>query len=291
MTARLFIPLIPLALVAAIAAAQDANAPPAVDRPEATVPAIDFPWDAITAQWTERRYKVEAISFKARDESGIDWPGSDEIMVGTVDAEGSTATNEIGDIDSGDTHEFDLTVSCIIGVLPGIATLGDDSVCDAAGKPGPFSFQVEFWEKDSSIFGGFCAVVGPLPGRHVAPHCVDDRRGDDFIGWRELFFPVPDLESTLPNVGDSFTETVVLSPCPPGSDVCGDWDFPDYSFTYRTTRLPDVGTDFRSQLLAAMERSQIAGAGDAVAAGLRLLASPGDRKAEPNEMDDVAARR
>lgn len=289
MVCRLFLPLI--ALVPATAAAQDAAAPPATGRPEAAVPAIEVPWDTIAAPWSERRYKVEAIRFKARDETGIDWWGSDEVMVGTADAEGSTASNEIGDIDSGDTHEFDPAVSCLIGVRPGVATLGRDSVCDPAGKPGPFSFAVEFWEKDFSIFGGFCAVVGPLPGWHVAPHCVNDHRGDDFIGWRELFFPVPDLEATLPNVGDSFTETVVLDPCPPGADACGDWDFPDYSFTYRTTRLPDVGTDFRSELVAAMERSRIGTAGAAVAAGLRLLAAPVDRKAEPEETDDVVARR
>lgn len=30
----------------------------------------DIPWDAIV--WVERRYKIEALRFKARDESGID---------------------------------------------------------------------------------------------------------------------------------------------------------------------------------------------------------------------------
>ncbi len=91
---------------------------------------------------------------------------------------------------------------------------------------------------------------------------------------------MPDLESTLPNVGDSFTETVVLSPCQSDENVCGGWDLPDYTFTYRTTRLPDVGTDFRSELLAAMKRSGIPIASDAVAAGLRALVEPEVRQAE-----------
>ena len=169
MIAHLFIPLIALALGTTLAAAQDAAAPPAAER--AAAAAVDFPWDTITAQWTERRYKVEAIRFKARDESGADWWGSDEVMAGTFDAEGFTASDEIGDIDSGDTHDFDPAVSCIIGVRPGIATLGKNSVCDEAGKPGPFSFKVELWEKDISPFGGFCAVVAAAPGQHVGPHC------------------------------------------------------------------------------------------------------------------------
>ena len=92
--------------------------------------------------------------------------------------------------------------------------------------------------------------------------------------------PVSDLEATLPTVGDAFTETVVLERLPGDATVCGGWDPPDYTFTYRTTRLPDVRTDFRSELLAAMERSAIPVASDAVAAGLRLLMAPAARQAE-----------
>jgi hypothetical protein len=285
MNARMLAVLLAPALGPTAAAAQDITAP----IPSAVVAPVEAPWDTVTAEWTERRYKVEAVRFKARDETGTDWPGSDEVVVGTVDANGFTVSGEIGGIDSGDTHELDPAVSCIVGVLPGVATLGRDSVCDEAGRPGPFSFRVELWEKDFSLFS-FCTPLGPAAGQHRGPHCLHNG-ADDFIGRRELFFPVPDLESTLPNVGDSFTETVVLIPCPPGTSACGGWFSTDYSFTYRTTRLPDVQTDFRSQLLAAMERSQIRIAGDAVAAGLRMLTAPTDRKAEPDEPDDVVARR
>jgi len=281
MNAHAIFPLIALGLSATTAVAQEAAEANRNGQNAIVVPA-DFPWESIAAEWTERRYKVEAIRFKARDETGNDWPGSDEVMVETVDAKGFTVTNEIGDIDSGDTHDFDPAVSCIVGVRPGTVLLGESSVCDEAGEPGPFSFKVEMWEKDVIGFDfGFCKPVGPSPGGHIGPHCANDNNGDDFIGWRELFFPIPDLEATLPNVGDSFTETVVLSPCQ-GDDVCGAgiFGFPDYSFTYRTTRLGDVQTDFFSELLAAMERSGIAVAGDAVAAGLRSLGTPTDREAE-----------
>lgn len=106
----------------------------------------------------------------------------------------------------------------------------------------------------------------------------------------DLFFPLPDLEATLPAVGDSFTETVALSPCENGP--CAGWLLPDYSFTYRTTRLPDVGTGFRGELLAAMRRSHIERADDAIAAGLRSLATPVDRnaEAEPAPNPAVAGR-
>ena len=272
--------LVPLFCMTA-AVAQESAGPTAPAIAAAAEVVIDPPWDAIVAPWSERRYKVEAIRFKARDESGFDWAGSDEVMVETRDAKGFTVTDEIGDIDSGDTHDFEPDVSCIIAVPPGTMVLGKSSRCDAAGQPGPFSFEVVLWEKDS--FGwdfGFCAPVGPPPGLHNGPHCGNDGLGDDLLGRRELFFPVPDLETTLPQVGDSFTETVVLSPCEDDEDVCGGWDLPDYSFTYRTTRLPDVSTDFRSRLEAAMKRTGILQAEDAVAAGLSLLAAPRPRQAE-----------
>lgn len=62
----------------------------------------DFPWD--TVEWVERRYKIEAMHFKARDETGIDWWGDDDVMIETVDAKGWTVSDEIGDVDSGETH-------------------------------------------------------------------------------------------------------------------------------------------------------------------------------------------
>lgn len=139
------------------------------------------PWDAI--EWVERRYKIEAMRFKCRDETGIDWWGSDEVMVSTSDSKGWTVSDEIGDIDSGDTHSFDPAKSCIIAVRPGTVVLGKSSVCDDVGEAAPLSFGVEFWEKDSNWFpANFCSIVGsPGPGLHGGPHCTH-YGNDDFIG-------------------------------------------------------------------------------------------------------------
>ena len=68
-----------------------------IDQPALRAPA--FPWGGIVLEWDEPRYKVEAIRFKARDEFGFDWLGSDEVIVETVDAEGWTVSEEIGSID------------------------------------------------------------------------------------------------------------------------------------------------------------------------------------------------
>ena len=60
----------------------------------------DVSWDTI--EWTERRYKIEAVGFKARNETGWDWWGSDEVMVGTEDAKGWTVSAELSGVDSGE---------------------------------------------------------------------------------------------------------------------------------------------------------------------------------------------
>lgn len=98
---------------------------------------------------------------KARDETGIDWWGSDEVMIRTDDPKGSTVSDEIGNVDTGDVHYFDPVRSCILAVRPGIVVLGKTSACDDAGEPAPLGFGVEFWEKDAIGFpGGFSVCVG-----------------------------------------------------------------------------------------------------------------------------------
>jgi hypothetical protein len=260
---------------------------PATPQPEgAGTPADvavlrDFPWH--TVEWVERRYKIEAMRFKARDETGYDWWGSDEVMVETVDAKGWTVSDEIGGIDSGDTHHFDPAKSCIIAVRPGIVVLGKTSVCDDIGEPAPLWFEVEFWEKDPiGISIGFCKRVSGPGGHRGSRDCANDGNGDDFIGRARLDFPAQDFEAVLPNVGDEYIETVVLNPCF-GADVCDVTYGPDYSFTYRITRLADLRVDLRSVLDEAMQRSGARSELEAIVAGLRSLRAPNPRKVEPEQ--------
>lgn len=241
----------------------------------------DVAWDMI--EWTERRYKIEAVRFKARDESGWDWWGSDEVMVETMDVKGWTVSDEIGGIDSGDTHHFDPLRSCVVSVRPGIVVLGKTSVCTDAGEAAPLGFDVEFWEKDSIGWSfGFCAAASPEAGFHAGPHCANDRNGDDFIGRARIDWPAADLEAMLPNVGDEHVETVVLNPCSKGESVCDVTYGPDYSVTYRITRLRDARVDLRSLLNDAMRRTGARSELEAIVTGLRSLRAPTPRQVEPN---------
>ena len=276
----------------AFAQARSASPQPEdADRPTVAEASRATRWDAI--QWVERRYKIEAMRFKARDETGVDWWGSDEVMIETNDAKGWTASDEIGDIDSGDTHNFDPAKSCIVAVRPGIVVLGKTSVCEEVGEPAPLSFQVEFWEQDSIGFPyGFClpasGAVGP--GRHVGLHhasCPNATGFNEFIGRAQIDYSTQELEVGLPNVGDEVIESVTLDPCP---DLAACAGYPDYTFTWRVTRLPDARVDLRAVLDEAMQRSGARSELEAIAAGLRSLRAPSPRKIEPQEVDPPPGR-
>ena len=254
---------------------EDAGHPTVAEVSRAT------PWDTI--QWVERRYKIEAMRFKARDETGIDWLGSDEVMVETTDAKGGTVSNEIGGIDSGDTHNFDPVKSCIVSVRPGIVVLGESSVCEEVGEPAPLSFQVEFWEQDSIGFPwGFCIPAGGTlePGRHAGPHsasCPNGTGFNEFIGRAQIDYSTQELETALPHVGDEQIESITLDPCP--GQICA--GFPDYTFTWRVTRLPNALVNLGTLVNEAMQRSGVGSELEAIATGLRSLRAPIPRKIEP----------
>jgi hypothetical protein len=277
---------------AAGAHAQDRSASPQpqdAGRPAVVAPR-DIQWGAI--EWVERRYKIEALRFNPRDETGVDWWGSDEIMVATRDSKGDTVSNEIPSIDSDEPpHNFDPAKSCIVAVRPGVVVLGESSVCNDVGEPAPLWFEVEIWEKDAQIFGDFCVhLVGGLgPDQHAGPHCAG-YGADDFIGGARLDFAVWELEAALPNVGDEFIETASLNYCfGSGADVCGlgwgPWDVGDYTFTYRITRLRDVRVGLRGVLDDAMRRIGARSELEAIVAGLKSLRAPSPRKAEPENAD------
>lgn len=208
--------------------------------------------------------------------------GSDEVLVETTDAKGFTLSNEIGGIDSGDTHDFDPAKSCIVAVHPGMVVLGESSVCEEVGEPAPLGFQVAFWEKDwIGNPSGFC--VGPSspgPDHHASVNyasCFNGWQFNDFIGSARIDYPTHELEAALPNVGDELIETVKLDPCP--GQICA--GFPDYTFTWRVTRLSDARVDFREVLDEAMQRSRAGSELEAIATGLRSLRASSPRKIEP----------
>jgi hypothetical protein len=162
----------------------------------------------------ERRYKVESFSLNCEDETGIDFFGSDHARI-IIDS-GKETLIDFENVDAGDIRTFAPGNSCILPIDSRRTWLWSEEhvwACTNTGRSGPFTFHVELRELDDLI------SIGGLIGR------------------RSLEFTDAELAAAMPNVNDTFTETITLS----GEDL-GDLGLTlsgQYRFTYRLTRLPD----------------------------------------------------
>jgi hypothetical protein len=168
------------------------------------------------------RYKVTASHFKAIDESGADWSGSDEAFwlfnsVGTTGTAATRATQVYGSMDTDDTQYFGLVDQCVWG-------------CGQAGAQAPFGIglSVQLWEQDlgnvdqiwhdtADFFQDAGPVLKDVPiADWVGKASTAVGKGLDFIlNWAEndllgtntYAFSAAGLASALPNRGTSFTDT------------------------------------------------------------------------------------
>jgi hypothetical protein len=107
------------------------------------------------------RYIVRATTLYANDETGRDWPGSDEIyavfVLRTPDRVGGeeffARTTVFGDFDTGETKRFREGENCLTSAMPAQAQLGQSPVrfwdCHAAGDRINLTFKVQLFEEDS----------------------------------------------------------------------------------------------------------------------------------------------
>jgi hypothetical protein len=193
----------------------------------------------------ERLYKIEAVSFRAVDESGVDWAGSDEIYANWTDPKSGyvSVTRTYKGVDTGDTRKFaPPDKQCILPVSrapsPSFASEGPKAC--SGGVPGPFDFEVALFEEDHLPFS-FCPEKLRSPG-YIEVSCD----GDDLIDQKTVSFTTAELEAAMPHVGDTFTETIAIRTIcgvpesELGLEIRACWvTGPDYRFTYKITRLPD----------------------------------------------------
>jgi hypothetical protein len=182
------------------------------------------------------QFVAEAVSFKAIDESGYDWLGSDEVRAVFSDLNPillDLVTSKHDDVDTGETRSFPPDQRCV----------APRPKCDH-GVSEILHFKVSFWEADdpSWPFTQFC--YGDAPGLHYwLSHGACS--GDDLIGRGEVLMSREQLLAALPRVGDSVEHKLTLGgPCGPWEGICGTgwpgFTGPEYELTYRITRLDDV---------------------------------------------------
>lgn len=191
-------------------------------------------------------YTVQALKFKAIDESGIDWTGSDEpLWVFTANAGGrvsSSRSRQFGDVDSGDTLNFDTagnknTVWPVVG--------------NTKGAPAPIGLAVQLWDIDQGDgddiadktekaldLAAWAPVVGQWVGkaRGLIRDSLINLIKDDLMGSQTMLWSESVLERRLPRKGSSFVERFRFS------GKSGDLPFavaggPDYDLWVRVRRV------------------------------------------------------
>jgi hypothetical protein len=184
------------------------------------------------------RFKVEAVSFDAVDETGwFDWTGHDEVYVAihVPDRQIATYSQIFWGVDSGEGRDIPSDQNCILPIagVSGPTTLDagggrsnpvDRWSCSNDGAPGPISFTVWLYEKDDCPPVFSCFDPGTVPGGTPEPHSEDDLLGSHTVTYS--------MEELLKlQVGESKVR---------GSLVTGGGDSSTYDFNWRITRLPDA---------------------------------------------------
>jgi hypothetical protein len=193
-------------------------------------PPPGFPHGAISLMVPQ--FVAEAVRFKAIDESGYDWAGSDEVYAVFSDLNPTLVdllTKTFEDVNTGETRDFGPDERCI----------APRPNCDH-GVSEILHFKVSFWERDKPPWPFVEICRGDAPGGHYRlqlGHCTFD----DLIGRGEVLMSREQLLAALPNVGDSVEHKLTLGgPCGPSEGICGGPFCPEYELTFRITRLPDV---------------------------------------------------
>jgi hypothetical protein len=170
--------------------------------------------------FTTPQFVVQALWFKANDETGWYWTGSDEVYAIFSDMDPThtdRTTSEYDDVDEGDTVNFKATDSC----------MAPQPNCDRGMAD--LNVRFSFWEADwaAPLYFSYCNKPDS-PGirwRLQFGICIDD----DFIGSGEIIYSRAELVAMLPAVGNSREFTAVM-----------DKDAGKYRFRYRITRIANA---------------------------------------------------
>jgi hypothetical protein len=170
----------------------------------------------------QARFVVTAVRLYANDETGPDFPGSDEIyLVFGNPAAGRYGYSSIfGDFDTGETRDFAASQWCLAPISEPIYHQNGNLIgwqCQTEGIGGPFSFALQLFESDSAWTPQAC--LGSLP---TPVQCQDD-----LVGSQTVSYSAEELIAAMPRIGDTVTESVRLG---------------GYTFTWLVQRIADSGT-------------------------------------------------
>jgi hypothetical protein len=188
------------------------------------------------------RYKIEAVSFKAVDESGWDgswWaPVSDEpffIWSGTNANSGTVTTRRspvFGDVDTGESRNFSPAVCVVRTCVDGVTgPIGLNTVVMENDFGDPATVQSYVQSAVSAAHWAARIFGYELPSTYDSQiiSFLTSWFGDDLIAERSVAWSPAELAWAMPTVGSVFYETIDYA--------SGDGH---YRITYKLTRTTDL---------------------------------------------------
>jgi len=167
---------------------------------------------AIDPRQRPPRFIVEAISFRAADETHYEWMGSDSIFAEFWSGGRTMVTRTVEDVDSGNTEQFLSTQNCIYPAIDPDRRQNGRWQCDRAGGVGPIEFTVGLYEDDAISLPpwGF-RVCGALEYRGTDVGACNDgiiEEADDRVLFATLRYEVADIIQRLNPTCRCFSQTV-----------------------------------------------------------------------------------
>jgi hypothetical protein len=131
-----------------------------------------------TAASAGPRFKVEAVGFRAVDESGPNYPDSDIVFAVFESQQYSVTTRVFEDVDTGDARAFDPAESCIYPARDADGLRNGAWECSGDGADGPIAFAVGIYEIDPDFVGDyrqdFCAPPAAADVETAQRNCDTD---------------------------------------------------------------------------------------------------------------------
>jgi hypothetical protein len=206
---------------------------------------------------------VRAISFQAFNETGLDFLGSDEVVVTIRTPQyllKFPSTSKYGSVDSdGKSHAFRADGNCIIPATDSGQFPDGKWACHEQGTAAPLSFVIAAYEQDNDYVAGLYEIIteGFFSGFDVPPleSGTDLQPLDTFLRWENspnhligkdrAEHSLAELLERLPRVGDRATWNKVLrDECDfsiRSGEICAVDDEPLYDVVYEIRRVNNAG--------------------------------------------------
>jgi hypothetical protein len=225
------------------------------------VPALAQPTIGDLTNVNRPNFTVEAVSLKAIDETGVDFFGSDEIIVRFAVDNHLIFTDVFEDMDRGNTRAFPARMACITPAVDPDQLKNHNWSCAPAGRAAPITFDITLYEYDGALRGLltnptlFCLTASD----DLFSDCHERTSLQSLaLGQYRQAFTQAELLAALPTVGTSMTRRLRIDNCSAfvtiDNGACAYWSWLPGYFAYDVTVRVTRNANYRPGLEPSLEQ-------------------------------------